>query len=147
MQRFAQLIEELNNTTKTNDKRDALVAYFREAPEEDRLWLVALFTGRRPKRLVNSTLLKEWCMDAADIRPWLFDECYHTVGDLGEAIALMLPAQAFTPDTAHATHDISLSGMMKELQKLQTAIEEEKHRFILHEWQTLSKGACLVFNK
>ena len=41
MQRFGQLIEELNNTTKTNDKRDALLHYFSSAPDEDKVWVIA----------------------------------------------------------------------------------------------------------
>nr|HRO43182.1 ATP-dependent DNA ligase [Flavipsychrobacter sp.] len=80
MQRFAQLIEELNNTTKTNDKRDALVRYLHEAPDANKVWLIAIFTARRPKRLVNTTILKNWCMEVTHIPQWLFEESYHTVG-------------------------------------------------------------------
>jgi DNA ligase-1 len=30
-------------------------------------------------------------MEVAGLSAWLFEECYHTVGDLGETIALLLP--------------------------------------------------------
>jgi DNA ligase-1 len=142
MQRFARLIERLNGTTKTNDKRDALVDYLREAPDADRLWLIALFTGRRPKRIVTSTLLKLWCIEEAGITDWLFDESYHTVGDLGEAIALILP-----PANAEAAHELSLAGMLERLRAIQTATEAEKKEFIQTEWRALSRSACFVFNK
>ncbi len=142
MQRFARLIERLTGSTKTNDKRDALVAYLREAPDADRLWLVALFTGRRPKRIVTSTLLKLWCMEEANVQPWLFDEAYHTVGDLGEAIALMLP-----PAPESSVSDLSLAETLERLRSLQTATEAEKKEFILAEWRSLSRPACFVFNK
>ncbi|RYD52604.1 MAG: ATP-dependent DNA ligase [Sphingobacteriales bacterium] len=142
MKRFALLIEALQGSTKTNDKKEALVKYLQEAPEEDRIWLVALFSGRRPKRIVTSTLLKLWCMEEARIQPWLFDESYHTVGDLSEAIALMLPAVADTTE-----QDLSLAQMMARIQALQTASEDEKKAFILHEWRTLSQSACYLFNK
>ena len=52
---------EISSTTKTNDKLDALVNYFATAPEKDKVWVIALFSGRRPKRVVNSTLLWNWC--------------------------------------------------------------------------------------
>lgn len=144
MQQFAALVNKLGNTTKTNDKRDALVSYLRDAPDEDKLWLLALFTGRRPRRLVNSGLIKLWCMEAADIQPWLFDECYHTVGDLSEAISLMLPQEEKT-ETEGVQE--SLPAVMGKLRQLQQAPDEVKKDFILQEWSRLSQPACLVFNK
>lgn len=141
MQQFADLIASLNNTTKTNDKRDALVAYFHEVPDEDKLWLIALFTGRRPKRLVNSTLMKQWCMEVSGISPWLFDECYQAVGDLSETISLVLP-DAVREHTPH-----SLTALMEQLRILQAAPEEEKKAFVLGNWKGMDRGACLVFNK
>lgn len=140
MQRFAQLIEQLNNTTRTNDKRDALVGYLHEAPDQHKVWLIAIFTGRRPKRLVNTTLLKNWCMEMTNLPQWLFEESYHTVGDLAEAISLMLPEPALEEHMA-------LPDLMQQIQKLQKASEEEKKKFVLHHWQHLSKEACFVFDK
>ncbi len=142
MKRFSLLIEALQGSTKTNDKKDLLVKYLQDAPDEDRTWLVALFTGRRPKRIINSTLLKLWCMEEARIQPWLFDESYHTVGDLSEAISLMLP-----PVVEEAEQELSLAEMMEKIQSLQTAPEETKKAFILQEWRSLSRTACYLFNK
>ncbi len=142
MKRFAKLVETLSGTTKTNDKRDALVAYFGEVEDADRLWLIALFTGRRPKRIVNSTLLKIWCMEEAGITPWLFDEAYHTVGDLGEAIALMLP-----PAKEEPVKEETLSELLLHLKSLQTATEAAKRDYILRAWRSLSRPECFVFNK
>ena len=141
MQRFADLIQQLNNTTRTNDKRDALVAYLRDVPDAEKLWLVALFTGRRPKRLVNTTLLKLWCMEITGLQQWLFDEAYHTVGDLSEAISLMLPP------AANVQVEITLPSLMDSLQTLQSGSDEDKKTFIISQWQQLSQPACLVFNK
>lgn len=140
MLRFARLIEELNNTTKTNDKRDALVRYLDAVPDADKVWLVAVFTGRRPKRLVNTTLLRNWCVELTGLPSWLFDESYHSVGDLAEAISLMLPPPA-TEQT------IAVPDLMSDIRKLQKATEEEKKAFVLHHWRHLSKLECFVFNK
>jgi len=140
MQRMAQLIDELSNTTKTNDKRDALVQYLHESPDEERVWLIAIFTGRRPKRLVNTTLLKNWCMEITGLPQWLFDESYHTTGDLGEAISLMLPEPV-------QTKEISVTELMMQIRQLQNAPEELRKEFVTANWRSLSKSSCFLFNK
>jgi DNA ligase 1 len=140
MQRLARLIEEVQNSTRTNDKRDAIINYFNEVPDPEKVWLIAIFTGRRPKRLVNTTLLRQWCLEVTNLPSWLFDESYHTVGDLAEAISLVLPSAV--------THsEISVSDLMVKIDKLQKASEEEKKEFILYNWSHLSKSSCFLFNK
>ena len=146
MQRFANLFTTLFNSTKTNDKRDLLLEYLRGADDGDKLWLVALFTGRRPRRLVNSTLMKLWCMEETGIPQWLFDESYHTVGDLSESIALLLD-NAKAKDRGEKIKDPSLSEVMAELQVLQSAGDAEKRAFITQEWRELTQESCIVFNK
>src|SRR5919199_6998296 len=101
MQQFAELVMQLGTSTKTNDKLDALVAYFSsDADEKDKVWVIALFSGRRPKRAVNTTQLATYAIEVAGLPFWLFEECYHTVGDLAETIALLLPESS--PEHQHA---------------------------------------------
>ena len=91
MRRFAMLAVKLGTSTKTNERLEALENYFSEADDADKVWVIALFSGRRPKRTVNTTLLWEWCRELTGLPGWLFEESYHTVGDLAETIALLLP--------------------------------------------------------
>jgi DNA ligase-1 len=70
---------------------DILKDYLAQAPDADRLWLLALFTHKRPRRQVTATQLRAWAAEAAGIPDWLFEESYHTTGDLAETIALVLP--------------------------------------------------------
>ena len=79
---FAELVTELGEATKTNDKLDRLANYFATAIDKDKVWVIALFTGRRPKRAINATQLRDWCMEMTSMPEWLFEECYQTVGDL-----------------------------------------------------------------
>lgn len=88
---FADLVKVLGTSTKTNDKLEALVKYFASADDKDKVWVIALFSGRKPRRAVNTTQLITWCIEVADLPGWLFGESYHTVGDLAETIALLLP--------------------------------------------------------
>ena len=98
MKRFASLFTALDQTTKTTAKVDALAAYFTEAPETDRLWTMALLSGRRPRRGVTTTLLRQWAAERAGIPLWLFEESYPIVGDLAETIALILPEPRLSSD-------------------------------------------------
>src|SRR5690606_23161717 len=91
MRRFAQLIQELELSNKTNDKIAALVQYFTEANDKDKVWVIALFTGKKPKRPIKSALLKYWAIEITQTPEWLFTESYTNVGDLSETIALLLP--------------------------------------------------------
>ena len=46
---------------------------------------------------MSSAFLRSWCIEVAAIPDWLFEECYHTVGDLAETIALLLPESSEEP--------------------------------------------------
>jgi DNA ligase-1 len=91
MQLFAALVMKLGTSTKTNDKLDVLTSYFSAADDPDKVWVIALFSGRKPKRTVNARQLAEWSRAITGLPAWLFEESYHTVGDLAETIALLLP--------------------------------------------------------
>ena len=54
MKKFARLFAAIDETTATNEKVAALVAYFSSAPPGDAAWAVHFLSGRRPKRLVGS---------------------------------------------------------------------------------------------
>lgn len=91
MKDFAQLINALDSTNKTTAKVEAMVTYLEIANANDKLWFLALFTGKRPKRPVNTNLLKQWALEITQLPEWLFIESYSSVGDLGETLSLILP--------------------------------------------------------
>ena len=141
MKRFAELITELDQTTKTNVRLEALVRYFEASHETDILWAVALFTGRRPKRPMTSTRLREWAAEHANIPLWLFEESYHIVGDLAETIALMLPPNAVEPDEQRLSDWITLIRSMQGLE------EEAQKDQVFEAWERLNREGRFVFNK
>ena len=69
MKEFASLIKQLGTSTKTNEKLDALSYYFATADDADKVWVIALFSGRRPKRMISSGFLSLWCMEIASFLP------------------------------------------------------------------------------
>ena len=52
MKNFAALFTALDSSTKTTVKLAALTQYFTTAPGPDRVWTIAILSGRRPKRAV-----------------------------------------------------------------------------------------------
>ena len=88
MKTFATLFSQLDETTKTSHKIKYLSTYFQVAKPMDKLWTIALFSGRRPKRAVTTTQLRHWAAERAEIPLWLFEDCYRVVGNLAEALAL-----------------------------------------------------------
>src|SRR5688572_23553074 len=140
MKTFARLFTELDQTTKTNDKILALEKYFREAPDADKTWAVALLSHRRPKRTVNTTLLAQWASELSGLPQWLFDESYHVVGDLAETITLMLPL-------AEQASDESLKFWINFIQSLEVLDIPQKREKILWAWNRLDGTERFVFNK
>ena len=140
MKRFAALFTQIDQTTKTSRKTSLLRAYFETAPKDDRLWTVALLSGRRPKRAVTTTRLREWAAGQAGIPLWLFEDSYAIVGDLAETIALVLP-----PPSRRDDH--SLTEMIGRLRALAALDEAARKPVILDLWDGLDQTERLVFNK
>ncbi len=140
---FANLVRVIGTSTKTNDKIDALTQYFSTANDKDKVWMIAIFSGRRPRRMVNSTQLIEWCIEMADLPGWLFGECYHTVGDLGETISLLLPEQNID---VNAT-SLPLHYYIEQFIKLEKQDESIRKNFILDSWSKMDQVEQFVFNK
>ncbi|MCX2478083.1 ATP-dependent DNA ligase [Pedobacter sp. MC2016-15] len=140
MRRFTQLIQQLETSNKTNDKIAALVSYFSTADEKDKPYVIAMFTGKKPKRPVPTALIRQWATELSEIPAWLFAESYHSVGDLSETIALVLPP-------ARHTTDRKLHEWINDLAALNGKSDEQKKEFILYAWDNLDTQERFIFNK
>ena len=141
MKQFADLVNVLGTSTKTNDKLDALSEYFSSADDKDKVWVIAIFSGRRPKRIVNSTQLFTWCNEMLNLPGWLMAECYHVVGDLGETIALLLPERT----NFHASYP--LHYYLETFLKIEKEEELVRKQFIIDAWNSMTQIERFVFNK
>lgn len=140
MRRFTQLIQQLETSNKTNDKIAALVSYFSTADEKDKPYVIAMFTGKKPKRPVPTALIRQWATELSEIPAWLFAESYHSVGDLSETIALVLPP-------ARHTTDRKLHEWINDLAALNGKSDDQKKEFILYAWDNLDTQERFIFNK
>lgn len=140
MKNFAQLIKTLDSSNKTNVKVEALTEYFRHANDKDRVWTIAILSHRRPPRPVNTTLLRQWASELANIPLWLFEESYHIVGDLAETIALVIP-------TTQNHSDKSLTEYVEEMIVLKKKTDAEKKEYLHDNWLELNYYERFVFTK
>ena len=140
MKAFAELFTAIDQSTKTTIKVNALADYFKAADDADKLWTIALFSGRRPKRAVTTTRLREWGAEVAGIPLWLFEECYPVVGDLAETIALVLPPN-------QTTDNRPLSQWINDLREVYKLEDEDKKAFVLDAWSRLGGTERFIFNK
>lgn len=142
MRQFAELVMQLGSSTKTNDKLDALVNYFLHANDKDKVWVIAIFSGRRPKRAVNTTQLATYCVEMVGLPFWLFEESYHTVGDLAETITLLLPPTTIKDNEAKPLH-----YYIEQLKAIEKKSEEIRKQFITSSWMEMNEAERFVFNK
>lgn len=140
MRKFAALVQALDETTKTNAKVGALVRYFNEAADQDKIWTIALLSHRRPRRTIKTSLMREWAAEIAAIPLWLFEESYHIVGDLAETIALVLPKPV-------GAQERSLTEWIELILSWKTKDDVVKKQEIAQAWKALNHRERFVFNK
>ena len=141
MKRFAALYAELDGSTSTLAKVDAMRRYFLEVAAADAAWAAYFLAGGKPRQAVPSRVLREAARHAAGIPEWLFDEGYHAVGDLAEAIAHMLPGPD-GDDTAGL--DDWMRGRVLPLRAADAATQIERLQAM---WAALDWHGRFVLNK
>lgn len=140
MKNFARLFLSLDETNKTNEKVKVLKDYFNSVPDSDKMHMLALFAGRKPKRQINSTLVRNWAIEASHIPVWLFEESYQVVGDLAETMALLMPQHS-------GNSNKTLTDWIGEINALGDKTEEQKKLWLMESWAMLDSSERFVFNK
>lgn len=141
MKRFAQLFAELDATTSTNAKVEALQRYFAQAAPQDAAWAVYFLAGGKPRQVVPTARLRTLACEVAGIADWLFEECYQAVGDLAETIAHILPP-------GRALEDAGLAVWIEErLLPLRGLSEEEVAARVRAYWDALDTPGRFLLTK
>jgi DNA ligase 1 len=138
---FANLYIALDETTKTDEKVEALTRYFSSVPAEDAAWAVYFLSGRKPTQLVPARKLREWTAAEARIPDWLFDESYEAVGDLAETMALLLPPCGSS--TKRPLHE----WVEERLLPLRHIGENLQREELLRAWREMDRRQRFVWNK
>ena len=141
MKAFAALFADLDASTATTDKVDALKRYFALASAADAAWAVYFLAGGKPRQVVPTGVLRALACQRAGLPEWLFEESYQAVGDLAETIAHVLPQ----PTTRS---DIGLAPWIEQrLLPLRNAEPDEQAQRILGYWDELDAPERFLLTK
>jgi DNA ligase-1 len=141
MKLFTDLYVELDQTNKTNEKVEAMRYYFERADDWDAAWALYFLSGRKPRQIVPSKLLREWALELSGIPEWLYEESRDTVGDGAETIALLLP-------NTNAVDTTSLHILVEEqLLPLRGGDVEAQRQAVTSAWSRMNYSQRLVYNK
>lgn len=147
---FSALLLDLEAAGGTLARRQRLVAHLRGCSAEDAAWSVRLLSGERLRRLIPVGVLKQAAMALSGLPAWAFEECYESVGDLAETIALLLPASApdapARPDDGLATRSLA-DWMEQHLPALREADEAARLAQLQAWWHALPGAQCFALNK
>ena len=146
MKAFSQLFAELDGTSSTTAKLEALEAYFRSAPPADAAWALALLLGKRRKRLISGRRLREICLNALSLPDWLFEACSNQVGDSAETVSLLWSQQQSDPVERSPERSLS-DWMVQVLPELAAAEGEQQEAAVIRCWQSLPNAELLLINK
>jgi DNA ligase-1 len=141
MKRFARLFAELDQSTSTVAKVDALKRYFAEAAPADAAWAVYFLAGGKPRQVVPNNVLWALACARAGIDDWLFDACYQAVGDFAETVALVLPPPAHESDLGLAV------WVEERLLALRGLSPEEQAARVAAYWDELDSVGRFLLNK
>jgi len=141
MKLFAQLFAELDRSTATLAKIDALKRYFAAAAPRDAAWAVYFLAGGKPRQVVPNAVLWAAACRRAGIDDWLFDACYQAVGDFAETVAHVLP-----PPVRRS--DLGLAEWVEErLLTLRGLAPAEQAARITSYWNELDTAERFLLNK
>lgn len=141
MREFARLYAELDETTSTTRKLEALQGYFAGAAPENAAWAVYFLAGGKPRQAVPTRLLRQYAIEYAGLDEWLFDESYHAVGDFAETIAHILP-----PPTGRC--DVGLAEWMEQrIGPLRGADPGRIREALFGYWNELDWRECFLLVK
>jgi len=126
MRNFSLLIERLDETTKSQEKTNALVEYFKGAPSADAAYAVYFLVGKKLQPTLPTRILRRAAARSANIPDWLFEETYQWVGDLAETAATVAQGQ-ITPDQMSLAqwidHRINPILRLSESEQIDTLVE------------------------
>lgn len=154
MQRFTQLFQDIDATTSTNAKVDALRRYLREESAANAVWALYLLLGKTRKRLITSRVLRDIFLQISDIPEWLFEDCYAQVGDSAEVISLLIQRHASLQSAgvlaqSPPSESLPLHLWMEEIvpQVKQVESEEDLKALVVSWWAALNPTGVFVLNK
>ena len=141
MKKFARLFHDLDQATKTNDRIDYLIKYFKTANEEDSVWVCWFLSGNRIKGAVKTSELRNFASERSGLPMWLIEECHDRVGDLAETLSLLV-------GKGQSKNELGLNEVIMEILEPMVFLDFDGRREkIFTIWDLLSEFELLPFHK
>lgn len=140
MNLFAQLYHQLDISTRPADKVAAMTRYFEQADDRDKVWMIALFCGKKPGRSISVSQLRLWAGESSTLPEWLFKASFEVTKDWAETIASILPEPSMPSP-------MSLADCMEMVISLKEKEAAEKKSKVLAIWATLTGQERWIVNK
>lgn len=148
MKAFAQLFDELDSTTSTNEKIAALKVYFKAANPSDSMWAIQVLTGKISKRVITSRYLRVLFLESTKYPEWLFDESYSHVGDTAETLSLLAHTLNLCRETSIEGGPSLSEWMENEIPALAAIKDEaEQSQRLMGWWKDLTYQEVFILNK
>lgn len=149
MRKFTHLFEELDSTTSTNEKVEALKKYFAKAAADDAMWAVLILTGKISKRILTSRALVQMFLNYTQYPEWLFAECYAQVGDTAETLSLLAKSLHLCSSKPVALDQKTLTQWLEiripELAKVEDP--QQQAATLMEWWKNLTMEEIFILNK
>ncbi|MAR08326.1 MAG: ATP-dependent DNA ligase [Cyanobium sp. NAT70] len=156
MQDFEILFNRLDQVTGTHAKVAILVDYFRWSASEDAAWTLALFIGKRQRRLITGRRLRDILQEHSNLPDWLIADCYAQVGDSAETISLLWPevkeqqtnSQSYERYQENQRKQQPLHWWMeKHLPEISQLKGDQQTNAILKLWSDVPENQHFILNK
>lgn len=139
MKHFTALLTALDESSTDHEAIAAIRHFFREADARDAAWALHFLSGRKMSRCVSAASLRAWAAEASSLPEWLVDECAETVGDVAEALALILP---------DGTEALRLYELIEQrLLRARGASESVQKLLVLATWLALGTRERVIWNQ
>ncbi len=146
MRAFANLYRRIDSANSTRAKQAAMVEAFAAARQDpsqwgSAAWIVYFLAGGKPRQTVPTRLLWRMAVEGSGYPEWLCSECYSSVGDLAEMLALLLPEGA-------GGEEVPLEVWMRDRLLPLPSLDEEERYARLKRWiDELTADQRLAFFK
>lgn len=138
---FAEFYRQLNLGTDESSQLVAIHEILSLVSDEDKLMIIRLLKGWRPKKSITQDQLRDWLADHIDLPKWLLREAHAVSGDWVETLSLSWP------DTPHKTEPKRISVWIRDIQNLVQHTEEEQKSWLIHALTGVSRSERVVLNR
>ncbi|WP_038016047.1 ATP-dependent DNA ligase [Synechococcus sp. PCC 7335] len=152
MRRFTQLFLDVDATTSTNAKVNAIQQYFHDESPRNAIWALYLLMSKTRKRLITSRVLREIFLQISEIPEWLFEESASHVGDTAETIALLLrdtPIESTGTSTAGGETPLYewMESVIPQVKEIKDEQSDRLKHLVIDWWANLQDDEIFVLNK